>query len=181
MFQGWDNYFTLTGTASAGLIGLLFVVVTLTAGFERAKALRANAIYMTPNMVHFAVVMVTSAIAVAPGVPAPVAALILAGAALAGLGNAARTSHGIYGLHQSNDPPHWSDIWCYGAAPAALYLALLGAAAAVWMQARLAVPAIAVLLMILMLVAIRNAWDLITWMAPRAGSDMREPPKPPGG
>ena len=58
MFEGWDNYFVLTGTAAGGLIGLLFVVVTLTAGFERSRALRGSEIYMTPNLVHFAVVLV---------------------------------------------------------------------------------------------------------------------------
>jgi hypothetical protein len=29
MFNGWSGFFTLTGSAGAGLIGLLFVVVTL--------------------------------------------------------------------------------------------------------------------------------------------------------
>jgi hypothetical protein len=43
----------------------------------------------------------------------------------------------------------------------------MGAAAGVWVGWPLAVGAGAALLMILMLVAIRNAWDLITWMAPR--------------
>jgi hypothetical protein len=181
VFHGWDNYFTLTGTASGGLIGLLFVVVTLTAGLEHSRAMRASAIYMTPNMVHFAMVLVSSATAVAPGVSAPVAAVILGVAALLGLSNAARTCLGIYEFAKSGDPPHWSDIWCYGGAPAAIYLALLGTAAAVWAGVALAVDALAALLMILLLVAIRNAWDLITWMAPRAGTDRRNPPQPPGG
>ena len=60
MFEGWDNYFVLTGTASGGLIGLLFVVVTLTSGLERGRALRASGIYMTPTLVHFAVVLVSA-------------------------------------------------------------------------------------------------------------------------
>jgi len=42
MFEGWDNYFVLLGTASAGLIGLLFVVITLTSNFERSRALWAD-------------------------------------------------------------------------------------------------------------------------------------------
>jgi hypothetical protein len=29
MFDGWSSFFALTGSAGAGLIGLLFVVVTL--------------------------------------------------------------------------------------------------------------------------------------------------------
>ena len=43
MFQGWDNYFFMLGSAGAGLIGLLFVVVTLTAGIDRSRAQRGAA------------------------------------------------------------------------------------------------------------------------------------------
>ena len=35
--------------AAAGLIGLLFVVVTLTAGFDHAQASRGAKLYMTPT------------------------------------------------------------------------------------------------------------------------------------
>jgi hypothetical protein len=34
MLEGWKDYFLLVGSAAAALIGLLFVVVTLTAGRE---------------------------------------------------------------------------------------------------------------------------------------------------
>ena len=167
MFEGWDNYFMLIGTASGGLIGLLFVVVTLTSGIERSRALRASTIYLTPTLIHFAVTMVSSAVAVAPRMNPRVAAVILIVAAVAGLTNAVRTCFGIYQFAKDGNPPHWSDAWCYGVAPGAIYLGLIGAAAGVWMGWSLAVGAGAALLMILMLVAIRNAWDLITWMAPR--------------
>jgi hypothetical protein len=170
MFAGWDNYFMLIGTASGGLIGLLFVVVTLTSGIERARALRASAIYLTPTLIHFAVTLVSSAVAVAPGMNPKVAAVILIFAALAGLANAVRTCFGIHAFTRDGNPPHWSDAWCYGVAPGVIYLGLIGSAAGVWMGWSLAVGAGAALLMILMLVAIRNAWDLITWMAPRGPS-----------
>ena len=169
MFAAWDNYFMLLGAAAGSLIGLLFVVVTLTSGIERSRALRASTIYLTPTLVHFAVTMVSSAVAVSPATP-KVAAVILAVAALMGLGNAVRTCLGIYEFAQGDNPPHWSDIWCYGGAPGAIYIGLIGTSAAAWMGWPLAVGAGAVLLMILMLVAIRNAWDLITWMAPRGPS-----------
>jgi hypothetical protein len=167
VFAGWHDYFMLIGAASGSLIGLLFVVVTLTAGIERSRALRASTIYLTPTMIHFAVTLVSSAVAVAPGVNPRVAAVILAVAALVGFSNAVRTCLGIYEFSKGTDPPHWSDIWCYGGAPGLIYLGLIGTAAGAWAGWSLAVGAGAALLMILMLVAIRNAWDLITWMAPR--------------
>src|ERR1700740_3153229 len=50
VFQGWDNFYFMVGSAAAGLIGLLFVVVTLTAGFDRDQAQRGQALYMNPTM-----------------------------------------------------------------------------------------------------------------------------------
>jgi hypothetical protein len=176
MFEGWDNYFVLTGTAAGGLIGLLFVVITLTAGFERSRALKGSEIYMTPNLVHFAIVLVASAVVLAPRVPPRVMALILAGAALSGLGNAVRTCLGIRDFAQNGSPPHWSDMPLYGVAPGVLYVLLLGVAAAIWLQASFAAAALAAFLMVLMLLSIRNAWDLITWMAPGPPPSADAPP-----
>jgi hypothetical protein len=176
MFEGWDNYFVLTGTASGGLIGLLFVVITLTAGIERSRALKASETFMTPNLVHFAVALVSSGLALAPRLPPRLTALILAGAALSGLGNAVRTCQGILAFARSGSAPHWSDMPLYSFAPGALYVMLLGVAAAIWLQASFAASALAVLVMSLMLIAIRNAWDLITWMAPGPPPGADAPP-----
>ena len=174
MFHGWDNYFFMLGSAAASLIGLLFVVVTLTQGFERSQALRASGIYMTPLAVHFAVVLSVSAIALAPGLDAGKSALVLAIGALVGLGNAIRTCLGIPALGKSTgNPPHWSDVWFYGVAPAVIYVALGVIAAAAGAGAAWAAEATAALLLVLLLVGIRNAWDLLTWMAPGP------PPAPP--
>lgn len=177
MFEGWDNYFLLVGTASGGLIGLFFVVVTLTSGIDRARALRASGIYMTPNVVHFAVILVASAMVLAARISARVDALVLAGAALAGLGNAVRTCRGIAAFaREPGAPPHWSDMPLYGYAPGVIYVLLLGVAAAIGLGAGFAPYALAALLMILMLLAIRNAWDLITWIAAGGPPEAGAPP-----
>ena len=180
MFERWDNFFVLIGTAAGGLIGLLFVVVTLTSErVDRDRALRASGIYMTPNLVHFAVALVASALVLAPLSPQLMAA-VLAGAALAGLANAVRASRGIAAFQrESASSPHWSDLPLYGVAPGVLYVGLLGVAAAIWLGADFAPYALAALLMILMLLAIRNAWDLITWIAP--GLPAGANPPPPAG
>jgi hypothetical protein len=89
-----------------------------------------------------------------------------------------RTCLGILDFAREGDhTPHWSDMPLYGVAPGVLYLLLLGVAAAIWLQATFAAAALAVLVMVLMLLAIRNAWDLITWMAPGPppGSDAPPP------
>ena len=69
--KGWDNFYYLIGSAAGGLIGLMFVVVTLTAGRDRSTMLRAADLYLTPTVVHFAVVLTTSAVALIPDIAAP--------------------------------------------------------------------------------------------------------------
>ena len=178
MFEGWNDYFVLIGTASGGLIGLLFVVITLTSGLDRRRSLRASGVYMTPNVVHFAVTLVASALVLAPRISTRVDALVLGGAALAGLGNAVRTCLGVAAFaKESGSPPHWSDMPAYGIAPGLLYVLLFGDAVAVWFGMAFAPFALAGLLMVLMLLAIRNAWDLITWIAAGVPQDARAPPE----
>ena len=179
MFEGWSDYFVLLGTAAAGLIGLLFVVVTLTTSIDRSRALRAGGIYMTPIAIHFGVVLSISAITLVPRLTPPQIAALIALFAVLGFSGAMRTCFGILDFHKSADPPHWSDFWGYGAAPAAAYVVLEAAAYGVWRGADWAVYLLAAVLLVLMLVAIRNAWDLLTWMAP--GRDAGQAGGPPGG
>jgi hypothetical protein len=74
---------------------------------------------------------------------------------------------GIARLLNAAEPPHWSDLWCYGVAPVGIYLGLTGViAAAFWGRSSWAPYAMGGLLLSLLLLAIRNAWDLVTWMTP---------------
>jgi hypothetical protein len=171
VFQGWDNFYLMTGSAAAGLIGLLFVVVTLTQGRDRSQAMRGVSIYMTPTVLNFAVVLSTSAVATAPGLAVPVMAAVLGAGVLVGLGNAVWACVAMRRPPPGSEPPHWSDFWLYGAAPAMIYLGLLATDVALWMQADWAVDAMAALLLALLLLGIRNAWDLVTWMAPQRNKD----------
>jgi hypothetical protein len=167
MFNGWENFFYLTGSAAASLIGLLFVVITLTAGFERSQAMRGASLYMTPTALHFAIVLSVAAIALAPRVPVVAVSGLFVVAALLGLSHAVRSCVGILNLRPGATPPHWTDFWCYGAVPAGLYLGLIGSAYAVWTGRPWAVHALAVVLLGLLLSGLRNAWDLVTWIAPK--------------
>ena len=166
LFRGWDGYFTLLGTAAAGLVGLLFVVVTLTAGHDRAKVTRGQSLYMTPTMLEFAVVLAVSAMTLAPGIAAPMVAALLAVAALSGLVNTGWACVGIWAMRKSPDPPHWTDFWMYGATPTIVYVALVIVGAFFALAAPWATHALAVVLLTLLLVGVRNAWDLVTWIAP---------------
>ena len=174
MFQGWDNFFMLLGTAAGGLIGLVFIVVTLTAGFDRDRALRGSSRYMTPTVLQFSVVLLVSAIASAP-LSAGRMRIVIVLVALAAFIQAARNAARMF-APGGEAPSHWSDPWHYGAAPAAAYVALAAAGGAGW---SLGVGAMAV---VILFCGVRNAWDLITWIAPmRAAPPGEGGPTPPPG
>ncbi|MDB5483874.1 MAG: hypothetical protein JWO83_4927 [Caulobacteraceae bacterium] len=175
MFQGWDSFFQITGSAAATLTGLLFVVVTLTERRDRSRMLRAVSIYLTPTVLHFAVVLSISALAVAPRLGLAARVVVVGAAALTGLGNGIWACIGMARRTPGAEPPHWSDFWLYGVAPTALYAALLVVAVALWGRAVWSAHAMAVLLVALLLLGIRNGWDLITWMAPARGADPGAP------
>src|SRR5665213_1959304 len=130
MFHGWDSFYMMLGSASAGLIGLVFIVVALTSGFDRARAMRGSSRFMTPTVMQFAVVLLVSAMASAP-IGAGLARLGLVVVALAAMAHAVRNAHRMF-VGDGEPPSHWSDPWCYGAAPAVAYLLLALTAAAGW-------------------------------------------------
>jgi len=166
MFKGWENFFLLIGGASGSLIGLLFIVATLFSGRDRERMLQGAAVYSTPTVVKLAMVLVLSGAAMAPGAGAWRMGVLLAGLSLIGV---AYSVLGLVRFHRLpfEDQPHWSDFWFYCVAPLALYLGLGAGAALVWLDRPIAAFAVAAVLMLMLLAAIRNAWDLVTWLAPR--------------
>ena len=171
MFHGWDNFFLVMGPSAGSLIGLLFVVITLTAGRDRESTLRGAALYLTPTIYHFGTVLAISASAMTPGLTAHQTALLVGAIALYGVGYTLVVGIRLWRA-DGNIKPHWSDIWMYGLTPPAIYLALLISAAAEFAWPRLAPYGVALVSMGLLFMGIRNAWDLVTWMAPMVGKDL---------
>ncbi len=169
MFAGWENFYLVIGSAAAGLIGLLFVVATLTGGLGADKAEMGARVYLTPTVSHFAVVLAIAAITAAPRLTPWGAGGLLAVAALWGFGYSINVAVMLYG-RKGPTAPHWTDFWCYGWFPAALYLALIAAAVALGMRVFWAQNAFAAALLALLLLTIRNAWDLVISIAPIANS-----------
>jgi hypothetical protein len=167
---GWSNFYYLIGSAAAGLIGLMFVVMTLTSGLDRLRARRGAALYMTPTIVHFGVVFTISAVTMVPGLGFRGAAVVFGFIAFLGLTCAGRAFLGFRTPRKEGaEPPHWSDFWLYAALPTTLYGGLVVASAGVWARASWAALAMAGLLLTVLLLGIRNAWDLVSTIAPGRG------------
>lgn len=66
MFEGWSSFFTMTGSAGATLVGLLFIVVTLNTDLSTSRTLEIARASMTPALYSFGGVMFQSLIALVP-------------------------------------------------------------------------------------------------------------------
>ncbi|MDB5693039.1 MAG: hypothetical protein JWO81_2102 [Alphaproteobacteria bacterium] len=167
MYRDWSDFYLLIGSAGSGLIGLLFVVSSLTSGLERATSQRGARLYLTPIIFHLAAIVVLSAVAMVPGVPRAAVVAVAGLIAAAGAAYAAMILHGLLNPIVP-EPPHWTDKYFYAVAPGALYLLLGAVAVAIRREAAWALMGEAALALALLLLAIRNAWDLATWLAPTA-------------
>lgn len=169
MFDGWENFFLMAGGAAAVLIGLIFVVISLMHDRPRDSVLAGSRLYMGPIVLGVSFVLALSAAALVPGIRPAQFAAITAVIALWGLARAVVSTIGIGRLKEV----HWTDVWFYGAYPVAIYLALGIVALAFWQGWGWARDALAAAVTLGLLLAIRNEWDLITWITPRGNSELK--------
>jgi hypothetical protein len=168
MFEGWGEFFFMIGSSAAALIGLMFVVVTLTAGRDRDEVERGKHLYTSPIVWHLAVVLTLSGAAIAPGVSASIFGYAAGGLALLGIGMGVRSAVGIARRPGAPNAAGFDMFW-YGVAPAIVYVGMAMAAIGVLDGAAWSATAVAGDLMALLLVSIHAEWDLVTYLAPGAG------------
>ncbi|MFL6735533.1 MAG: hypothetical protein ACJ8F4_00565 [Sphingomonas sp.] len=164
MFEGWDDFFLMVGGAAAVLIGLIFVVISLMQDRPRSQVLAGSKLYMGPIVLGVSFVLVLSAAALTPGIGRCAFSGITAVVALWGLGRGLISTAGIGRLKEV----HWTDFWFYGVYPCAIYVALGAVALAFCLNWGWAHYGLAAVITFTLLLAIRNEWDLITWITPRA-------------
>ena len=167
MFAGWGNYFFLVGAASAALIGLMFIVVTLTAGRRRSELEPGKKLYTSPIVWHLGVVLLVSGCALAPVVSPRWFAVFAILVAAIGAAYSVRVAVGIVRAQLAENYSGF-DMWWYGLAPAAAYAGLGISAASIMTGSTLGVGGSAGAIMALLLVSIHNEWDLVTFLAPEA-------------
>lgn len=166
-FEAWHEFYSLTGTASATLVGLLFVAASVGSGvWERPAALR---VFLSATVVHFSSILIVSLIAIAPLRSERITGVLIAAEALVGILYCGLVLRDLVreGLGASID---LEDRLWYAALPVVGYLlmALSGALSAV--PIRISSLVLAASAALLLIVGIRNAWDITVWVVTRRRS-----------
>jgi len=167
--SGWDNFYVIAGSAAAGLTGLTFVVITLSAGARRVNALGLHT-FVTPTIVHFGAVLAVAAYLSMPRHGIPSLSFGLGAAGIAGLVYAGAIGGGMRRLGSDYSPVAEDWIWNV-ILPAIVYGALLVEALLIWRWPRQSMYGVAAAVVLLMIIGIHNAWDIAVWNTVRRPVD----------
>lgn len=159
----WHDFFVLIGTASATLVGLMFVAVSITAGYMTEELRPGLSVFLSPTILHLASILVICLAALLPTNDAGIGALVVA-IGVAGFAYAVRATIGVERFLRDPDSRiDREDRFFYGALPPACQLFVIVGATLVMRGAPSGPWVLATALVALLLLCIRNAWDITVW------------------
>jgi len=154
----------MTGSSAAALTGLMFVVITLLNRRERSEQSALGiSTFSTPTVLHFCAALFVSALLSAPWRSPTQVAAVLGLIGFSGSVYLLRVMHRAHHVTAYTlDFEDW--IW-YTLLPFAAYLTLAVAAIVLAVDPARALFTIAGTVIALTFVGIRNAWDIVTYLA----------------
>jgi hypothetical protein len=167
----WSNFYVIAGSSAAALTGLIFVVITLVRGEEYATRARHDGIatFSTPTVMHFCTALLVSAILCVPWPSLVYVSVIVAIVGCYGVVYILRVALRTRGLKEyTADLEDW--IW-YSVLPFIAYATLAVGAIALRPAPRDALFAVAGGVLLLIFIGIRNAWDVVTFLAAGGGKE----------
>jgi len=171
MLEGWHEFYILLGTAAAALVALLFVAASIGVGYISLARGSPTHTYTSPVVFHYTYILFVSLVALFPiNTDWSLAATIGVSAAIA-LGY----SCFIFARVMRATSIDLDDRIGYGASPLAAYAAALAAAVFIFERSAVGPPLLAGALILLLLINIRNAWDLTLFFAQRRGKEGQPP------
>ena len=161
----WQNFYMIMGTAAATLTGLMFVVTTLIAGIDAHLSTLNAAVsaFNTPIVVQFGAVLLLAGILSAPWGTFSSLSFLLGVVALVML------FYSLIVLRRMWRVPHYQStledwLW-YLVFPLLAHVSLIVAAFILPGNPGPALYAVSAAMILLLLVGIRNAWDMVTFLA----------------
>jgi hypothetical protein len=162
LLHDWHDFYVLVGTASATLVGLMFVAVSIgTSIFDEDHRVGLTA-FITPTVMHFAAALFTCLLVTIPTQSWRTLGGLLGAGGLAGSIYCGKLVFRIFVRQHSK--LDLDDRLFYFLLPLLGYLLALIAAALLLAQSTTSANLIAAAVLTLLFAAIRNAWDMMVWI-----------------
>jgi len=169
----WESFYVIVGSSAGGLTGLWFVVVTLVADSSLPRTAESTNAFGTPNVAHFAAVLVLSAILSAPWVRLKDPAHLIGLMALAGVVYVMIVTRRM--LRQAGYKPVLEDWVFHMALPMLAYALLFVGAAGMSHDQVWALFLVGGVALLQLCIGIHNAWDTITYIVAERRKEEGEP------
>ncbi|HLJ60835.1 MAG TPA: hypothetical protein VKZ50_14005 [bacterium] len=162
--QTWHDFYLLVGTAAATLVGLMFLATALGSQLLNRETIPALGVFLTPTVIHFVYVLIIATVALTPILTrVPLGVLLV----LAGLLSFGQALSGVRYMRRQQregrlDQSDW--IW-YLITPVVSYLLLIGTGIGLLSRNSQALSALALATVVLLVLGIRNAWDMVVFFA----------------
>jgi len=174
LLHDWHDFYLLVGTASATLVGLMFVAASIGSSiFDEDHRIGMTA-FITPTVVHFAAVLFTCLLITIPTHSWRTLGGFIGAGGLAGSIYCGSLVLSMIIRHRFN--VDLSDRLFYALLPLLGYLLALIAAALLFMQSTASPNLIAAAVLTLLFAAVRNAWDMMVWIVIKTPSGRAPPP-----
>ena len=162
--ERWGNFYLVTATAGATLIGLLFVVITLGAE-RRPEDMGKVRLFLTPTVVQFCSVLLVGALMTIPEQTASGCGALLSTVGVIGLGYCAWLA--TQWRSAAREGLDARAVVTHVALPMLTYASLLVGAVVLQSSVRAALLMVAAATGGLLLIAIRNSWAVAIHVAAR--------------
>ena len=156
----WRDFYVMIGTASGAIVGAAFIVVTLVSNLEK-RALGMQG-FITPIAVHLGSVLVGSAILTVPTLTRVSLAILLGTGGVGGAVYTIITATRIWRMRLDVD-----DRIFYIILPVMAYAAMATAALMCLTNNEPTFETLAVALVVLLVIGMRNAWDMASFVVMR--------------
>jgi hypothetical protein len=162
----WHDFYVLLGTASATMVGLLFVAATVGSGVFSGVRRSAQRVFLTASVVHFSSILAASLIILVPVLNWRSLGVIILGCGISGLTYCGLTWRDTVreGLSRSIDLE--DHVW-YIVLPILGYTIEVAAGIMLVLPSMLGDIVLALAMGILLVVGIHNAWDITIWSITR--------------
>jgi hypothetical protein len=158
----WHDFYLVIAAASGTLLGAMFVVVSIGTGFLTADRADATRIFLTPTVMHVSGVLVACIVLLVPTLTRPWLTALLGLGSLTGLGYTCFIWRQVWTRQVD-----WTDRLWHGLMPPVACLALACSAVLTGLGHDAGFDALAGALVLLLVAAIRNAWDMIVFLVSR--------------
>jgi hypothetical protein len=165
VIHDWHDFYVLVGTASATLVGLMFVAASIGAQVFTERNREAMRAFISPTIVHFSSVLFICIAAAVPSQTWVSLAILLVLGGAAGVIHSARVCVQLFVRHSF--AVDVIDRLFYALIPVLGYLLVFGSAILLLERSQWGLEALAVALITLLLAGLRNAWDMTMWIVIR--------------